>query len=93
MVAQPQDIKSHFLAHAGMLRGKKGRKLAIGTWECVVWVLWKARNNFIFDGKEWSPSAIIGEVKNRLWSWCLIKKVIDCNASLQIWFSDPTLLI
>lgn len=51
LVVQPQDIVSHFVAHAGILRSAKDKKLAIGIWECVVWALWKVRNNFIFNGK------------------------------------------
>lgn len=69
------NIRDHFLMHFGLLKGKRGKKLAICIWECVVWLIWKAINNYIFRGLESFSERILDEVKSRVWSWCLVKKI------------------
>lgn len=77
------NVKDHFLIHSGLIQGKKGTNFLVCVWECVVWSLWKARNNFIFKGRESSSISIVGEVKGRIWNWCLAKNFIHCNASFS----------
>lgn len=52
------SICEHFNQFVGGMRGKKGRTFAIGIWVCVVWLIWKGRNNKIFKDVEFTSDTI-----------------------------------
>lgn len=75
----------NFRVHSGIFQGKRGKTLAICIWECLMWVIWKSRNNVIFSNVEVNPIRIIDEVKGRVWSWCLAKQFFQRDISLSQW--------
>lgn len=83
-----QSPLENFLIHDGILSGKRGNFLAICIWECLVWSIWKLRNNVIFKGKEANTVLLLDEVKGRVWSWGLTKNFIHCNFPLREWLND-----
>jgi hypothetical protein len=44
--------------------GKKRRKCLITIWQVVIWTLWKAINDCIFDGKIVSVQALAQAIKH-----------------------------
>lgn len=38
----------------------------------MVWLIWKGRNNKIFNNVEFSSEDVVEEVKVRLWSWAYV---------------------
>lgn len=84
-----QNIIGNFLMHSGLFKGKRGKTLSMCIWECIVWVIWKARNNVIFNDIAFNSEKVLEEVKGRVWSWCLIKNFFNCNSEWNQWLFDP----
>lgn len=48
-------------------------------WHAVIWVIWRERNDRIFNNKEKGVDEIVEEVKAMSWHWDLSKqKVASC---------------
>jgi len=47
---------------------RKGLRL---IWHATVWVLWKARNDKVFNGRNMDVEAIVEEIKVWSWKWSL----------------------
>lgn len=60
---------NHLLHISSLLIGKKGKMLMSVIWECSVWVLWKARNAFVFRGEKALQDKILEDIKIFSWSW------------------------
>ncbi|KAL8531608.1 hypothetical protein ACS0TY_008271 [Phlomoides rotata] len=59
-------------------RGKRGRKVTVSIWECVVWILWKGRNAKTFRNEVELRSKMVEEIKSRTWAW-LVNKDPRCS--------------
>ncbi|KAL8532344.1 hypothetical protein ACS0TY_008806 [Phlomoides rotata] len=80
----------NLLAFYYLFRGKKGRLKAA---TCVVWLIWKGRNAFIFEGVEFQIEKIVEELKARVWSWFYIHDVGWSCSSYSDWLVKPRLLL
>lgn len=65
------NLKDQLQLMRGMVKGKKGKRFVVGLWSCIIWRIWKGRNDLIFDGKKFEWENILDDVKVRLWSWVL----------------------
>lgn len=83
--ASPRSIRDHFISFSKVLGGGKMKTIMGGLWIFVVWVLWKWRNAFKFEHKDWNFSRIEEEIKCRFWSWCLVKGEADPICSFETW--------
>ena len=48
----PQMASDHWRQHMGLGRGLKRKLIWQVIWFSVIWIIWKNRNNKIFDGAE-----------------------------------------
>jgi hypothetical protein len=67
-------------------KSKKGFRL---VWYTVIWLLWKARNNVIFNNVVEDPLEIVEKVKVLSWRWSVDRlKVSPCLYYEWCW--DPS---
>lgn len=80
------DPSVHFLSHIGIFKSKRGKLLATCIWECTAWVLWKARNKYIFNNEQANAERLVEEIKGRVWSWCFIKIFFRNSPDISSWW-------
>ena len=67
---------------------KRKRKFLEAAIGCILWFVWKARNNVIFNGKRFSVPWVLDETQASLFTW--IKYRSNCNSfSWPIWCCNP----
>jgi len=76
----PHNLFIHWLCwNAGMTANKvfqRGRRL---VWHTTMWVIWRARNNCIFNNVVSSTKEIFDEIKVLSWRWSLYRiKILSC---------------
>ncbi|XP_057775506.1 uncharacterized protein LOC130994480 [Salvia miltiorrhiza] len=60
--------KDHFLAFRS-IGDKEEEKFYSGIWICIIWCVWKGRNEGKFNQGVWNKDRIVTEIKSRLWGW------------------------
>lgn len=79
MFLMPQNVFNHWLCwNAGTSNKKliKGFRL---IWHAAIWVIWKMRNDKIFNDKEKEVMELVEEIKVLSWRWCLTRlKILSC---------------
>lgn len=74
MVPHSDPIRN-FLQHGDFFDSDlKGRKSA-SLWTCIVWAIWKARNDRVFNEINPNSSKVAQEIKAKVWSWFVTKNV------------------
>jgi hypothetical protein len=63
LIVMPPDIMTLFDCFSGVVRNKKVRKSFLLVWHTVVWSLWRARNDVIFNGISKEPLEVVEEIK------------------------------
>ncbi|KAL8516890.1 hypothetical protein ACS0TY_015225 [Phlomoides rotata] len=76
-----------------LLRGAKGLEFAVCMWKCVVWLIWKVRNDIIFKGEQIENIKLLEELKVRLWSWLMAKNQRCSTWSFEDWSCQPGKLV
>ncbi|XP_057775476.1 uncharacterized protein LOC130994451 [Salvia miltiorrhiza] len=82
---------AHFLAFTS-LGSKADVQLLTGIWICIVWSIWKERNNCKFNQGEWNRQKIVAEIKTRIWSWKLAFKIQSSSLDFKDFFSNSGIL-
>jgi hypothetical protein len=88
VIVMPPDIMTLFDCFSGVIRNKKVKKGFLLVWHTVIWSLWRARNNAIFNGILKEPLEVVEEIKVLSWNWsmdCL--KISPCL--FYEWCWDP----
>jgi len=67
----PQTLFQHFECWNGVIGRKRLRKGFWLVWHASLWVIWKARNDRIFNNLIKEPSEIAEEIKVLSWRWFL----------------------
>jgi len=67
----PPNLFVHWECWVGGPINKKIRKGLRMIWQVVIWVIWKARNCFIFNNVVARWEELVDEVKVVLWRWLL----------------------
>jgi hypothetical protein len=84
----PPSLPLLFELVKGAARNAKIRKGFLFIWHASLWSIWKARNSSIFANGNFSPRAIVEEIKIVSWKWCLARlKVIPFMYYEWLW--DP----
>lgn len=79
MFIMPQSVFNHWLCWNAGASNKKMIKGFRLIWHATIWVIWKARNDKIFDDKVKEVLEIVEEVKVLSWRWCLSRlKIPAC---------------
>lgn len=71
MFIMPQSVFNHWLCWNAGASNKKMIKGFRLIWHATIWVIWKARNDKIFNDKVKEVLEIVEEVKVLSWRWCL----------------------
>lgn len=59
---------------------------------CVEWLIWKGRNDAIFEGKTFWVDKTCDEIKAKLWSWFYVKNLVRLDYSFKDWLDNPKLI-
>jgi hypothetical protein len=67
VIVIPSNLLTSFAILVGCAKDKKAKKGLILIWNAIVWVLWKHRNDRIFNDREMNIEELVDQIK--LWSW------------------------
>ena len=67
----PPNLFVHWECWGGWESNKKIRKGHWLIWLATIWVLWKVRNDKIFNGKIYTVEEVVEEIKVLSWRWVL----------------------
>jgi len=67
----PPNLFVHWECWNGEHSNKKVRKGLRVIWQAAIWLIWKARNNCIFNDKVIRVDEIVEEIKLVSWKWLL----------------------
>jgi hypothetical protein len=88
LIIMPPDIMTLLDCFCGVARNKKAKKGFLLVWHTVIWSIWRARNDVIFNGISKEPLELVEEIKVLSWKWsvdCL--KITPCL--FYEWCWDP----
>jgi hypothetical protein len=89
----PPSLPLLFELVKGAARNAKIHKGFLLIWHASLWSIWKARNSSIFANGNFSPRAIVEEIKIVSWKWCLARlKVIPFMLYEWLWDLGDCLL-
>lgn len=83
-----EDSRSNFYQYGFIFR-KKERKRNVLIQCAIVWVLWLARNQVVFEGVMKDIEGMIPHIKAISWSWVISIKGDNPNFSFFKWKSNP----
>ncbi|XP_057791183.1 uncharacterized protein LOC131008313 [Salvia miltiorrhiza] len=78
--------KAHFNAFVN-LGSNKDVDFFLAVWMCVIWSIWKTRNNCIFNQGSWNKDRMMAEIKARLWAWRSYSNQTMQEQEFRGWFS------
>jgi hypothetical protein len=88
VIVMPPDIMTLFDYFCGSVRNKKAKNGFLLIWHTVLWSLWKARNDEIFNRVTKEPLEVVEEIKVLSWRWSM-----DClkipRCLFYEWCWDP----
>jgi hypothetical protein len=67
----PPTLFNSFASFLGLTSSKKRKKGLSLIWHAVVWVIWKVRNDLIFNNKSITEEEVVDLVKVSAWRWFL----------------------
>ncbi|CAJ2669139.1 unnamed protein product [Trifolium pratense] len=79
VIVMPPNFFHLFACFEEAASTKKTRQGFRLVWHSVLWAIWRARNNMVFNNLEVKPCEIIEEVKVTSWKWSLERlKISPC---------------
>lgn len=75
----PPNLSIHALCWTREVRFKLIRRGAWLIWHAVIWVVWKSRNNRIFNNITIGVDEMVDQIKVLSWQWSLARlKIVTC---------------
>ena len=68
--------------------GEGNIKIQKGRWLVTLWVLWKVRNDIIFNNKTYMVEEVVEEIKVLTWRWILSRTDLPVCLFFE-WCWDP----
>ncbi|XP_057811338.1 uncharacterized protein LOC131025559 [Salvia miltiorrhiza] len=87
---QQREVCNHFIAFMG-LGNKAATPFLSSVWICLIWSLWKVRNECIFDQGSWNKDKMVFEIKQRLWSWTKVYMMEISSSNFHSWLRNPNI--
>jgi len=84
----PPNLFNHWECWSDLAVNKRVRKGYYLIWHASVWLLWKARNDKIFNNVVCDADSIVEEVKVLSWRWSLLRMNIP-SCLFYEWCWDP----
>jgi hypothetical protein len=69
IVVMPATLSSLFELLSGLATTKKARKVNLLVWHTTIWLIWRARNEVIFNNSVKAVSDCVEEIKVLTWKW------------------------
>jgi hypothetical protein len=70
-IVAPPNLSTSFAVFVGHGRDKLSRKALILIWNTIMWVMWKNRNDGVFNEKQANIEDMVDEIKLLSWKWFL----------------------
>jgi len=75
----PPNLFIHIISWSSAMGTKKLRKGAQIIWYAVIWMIWKMRNDIIFNSKVCGVDELVGKIKVISWHWSINRlKIASC---------------
>jgi len=75
----PPNVYTHWACWDGMATSKKVKEGLRLIWHTTLWVIWKARNNRIFNNMDIRWLDLVEDIKVLSWRWSLTRlKITPC---------------
>jgi hypothetical protein len=88
VIVMPANSFHLFDCFSGAGSNKKSRNGLRLVWHTAIWLLWRARNNLIFNNIREGPSDIVEGIKVLSWRWSVVRlKIAPCLFYEWVW--DP----
>ncbi|CAJ2632776.1 unnamed protein product [Trifolium pratense] len=87
-VAVPRDPLEIFRRFSVGVGGGKRLKGLLAVWHVVVWAIWKARNDLIFNAQVPVMEDVLSRITYTSWKW-LVDKKMGSGCSLYEWMTYP----
>ncbi|KAK2372069.1 hypothetical protein QL285_073251 [Trifolium repens] len=71
IIVTPPNLSTSFAVFVGHGRDKRSRKALILIWNTIMWVMWKNRNDGVFNEKQANIEDMVDEIKLLSWKWFL----------------------
>jgi hypothetical protein len=84
----PPDVAMSYGLLVGSGRNKRIRKGFSIVWLALAWVLWKNRNDCIFNNVVGSVDDVVGQIQRLSWQWYL-NKLAKNSCLLYEWIWSP----
>ncbi|WJX73477.1 hypothetical protein P8452_57252 [Trifolium repens] len=88
VVALPADVMMSYGLMVGSGRNKRIREGFSVVWLTLVWVIWRSRNDWIFNNVPGSVEDAVDQIQRTSWHWYLSKTARD-SCLLYEWIWDP----
>jgi hypothetical protein len=88
VVAPPADVMMSYGLMVGSGRNKRIREGFSVVWLALVWVIWRSRNDRIFNNVPGSVEDAVDQIQRTSWHWYLSKTARD-SCLLYEWIWDP----
>jgi hypothetical protein len=84
----PPNLLISFASMAGMGVSKRRKKGLLLLWQVVLWSIWRARNDRLFNNKEASVYEVVDSIKHIAWKWYL-GRIANHPCLLYEWLMEP----
>jgi len=84
----PPNLFIHWECWSVRGRNKKVKKGLWLIWHTTIWVLWKARNDTIFNGQTFEVDELVEEIKVLSWRW-LLHRTHSLSCLFYEWSWNP----
>ncbi|KAL6558001.1 hypothetical protein OROMI_018351 [Orobanche minor] len=79
----------HLLQHGHLFGNDKKSKKATTVWACIIWLIWKAIHDYIFNNLALDSAKTCELVKGRVWAWLHSKFPMGNHHMYSKWLNDP----
>jgi hypothetical protein len=69
IIVTPPNLVISFAVFVGHATDKRSRKALILIWNATMWVLWKSRNDRVFNNKTTTKEEMVDQIKLLSWKW------------------------